>query len=135
MAKYWSDEANAFIECESASFTGPSATHSLIGDGWVQKNGDPLTGRAWNRNEVPSQKSMGVKYYHRILRCQCGMMMSYRAKRCRLCDLAWRRRGMAKPDLSNHRAHCRSCGQRFLVRDLSANRRMCLGCQGKKKAA
>ncbi len=59
MPRYWSDDALAYIECESICFTGPQATHTLLPRlGREQRDGQTMGTRGHRRGDLLSKREM-----------------------------------------------------------------------------
>ena len=58
MARYWSDQALRYIECESICFTGPQATHTLLPRLAYDQREKPLQHYGFRHGELPSMREM-----------------------------------------------------------------------------
>jgi hypothetical protein len=108
MSRYWSDVDGCWLECESVSFTGPSATHQLLaGEGRQQKyaptfgarmdhelvtpsdlrgkgNADmPFNGRGTRAKDQKRPRDGSMKSWQD--RCGCGRVKAQGNRRCSWC--------------------------------------------------
>jgi hypothetical protein len=134
--KYWSEVDGRYIEGESVVFTGPLATHTLVGD-YQQKESPHVTksgkenGQYVTKADLTGKANADLPFAPRgtdtgtgckCIACGCWIygIVASKCARCRR-----KTHGQAKKE------PCKGCGTMVWAKQLTKLLRLCQGCKGK----